>query len=1399
LGGVWQRVFFYDSGRGAAAKRDWQMENKKKVGPPPKVVIVKDDVANAVVGQQRTDDDERMSDDQLHGIAVGLLAAASSEAAAVRQARPFVAAAKGLSSSPAKEQGSSLLRVLPVVRVARKLYGDVKDDAADGEDCVAGKRQSLVQFVDRWIEIKRNTSREPDTAVHEKLWALCERFLPGGKEVAGEDMDVVNACGLPGQRTLRLLGPSLDSDGQRLHGGDETFASSSSSWLLSSSVRKHGRGSRPRPAERLDPAAYLAHLKGLAAGARVTVMFDTAAVHPASGVTLLQAPGSVEKKTAGAGFVVRLDEPVALLVKSGDVAVREVTVDDLQAPWESGVFVYGDAWPGFRFSKRTLLTDPRLRVLVPRSAPPGLWWPTPDQQAAASQLPTSMRPLRASDFDAFKRLVEAAVATVERQAPTATPPDDASARDDMMPWRRGAFARLGTFVDEVHAANKGVAEYLEAHLVSIQAMADAQAGGGVKQEGAEGGKEGGKAACPSFVERNEEMGVLTRAWMQLVNGSFRHATCDLGERLPDAASSVQGFLTAADVAHVRAKRGALGEALHYDHMRAVDAACLARMAADARVASSLVAAGAARGAVEFHAKGDGARQAAADRETRRVRLWTMYHRHTVDPMTVALPAGGYDGGQEDGDNEAFILSIADSPHYHKHVPAKQPPAEETTASAPHRLLAAFADVLGDNLDLSAGERRAVLDNFEFYMRDVQTALERNIMGVKRRRAELMKRVNLRGEAYDAFEQQLIERLRARSDSDRLQDGAVAMAALILLLHPDAAAASQASMAQAASEVLAAYGESYQPPDLRRQHDGKPGAADEAQDAKQTTKRRRVAAVGGAAAGVSLKLRQEQQWLVAAIGARREAIAQDKPHGAVIPAKTSSAAARKGTAADGDDAVPAPAAWPRFRPTMSSSPARPATSTRRSGKKNDARHATSKLLWALGSHIQGQSPLVLGFNRKPLRNVNACCIRPATDDAWSDLLGVSSGSSALRALHSAVVQAPLDEDAEVVMGVAHARRCRRADVAPDASATERAAAADIDVPSPSVVTMASTNPPGKSDVAAGDAALKALAAAATGLLPADPAVLAISGSGRPDTKTWADLQASYAAAFDALAADAGLDEGTKAELAARYVAIPDERAGDVLRELRSFVRADVAPTLRRVGGNDGMGGKGRAEDVPLRELVARITAHSPPLEAAEASGALTSTARLLTSVLRASSSAVHVAAGSERYWAALTGYVCVAAMRAVVAAAPPSSRLAPLMAAVAGLMVRRWGDKLRFNRSDAREEEERAIKQEREAVKRERRRLDDLMNDDEKELQRQLRAVGLGAAGDALRDAAGEDADRVPGVHNDDDDRQDDKDAPAAAAHEEDARDFYWSAGDDGDDGDYQSALVDGDGSNDAGI
>jgi hypothetical protein len=243
----------------------------------------------------------------------------------------------------------------------------------------------------------------------------------------------------------------------------------------------------------------------------------------------------------------------------------------------------------------------------------------------------------------------------------------------------------------------------------------------------------------------------------------------------------------------------------------------------------------------------------------------------------------------------------------------------------------------------------------------------------------------------------------------------------------------------------------------------------------------------------------------------------------------------------------------------------------------------------------------------------------------------------------------------------------------------------------------------------------------------------------------------------------------------------------LRGILGFMRADLAPALRQAGAIGAGFGRSKDDkkgDVALRELVFRISAHSPPLEASDAANALTGMAQHLTAALRA----IHGTPKTERRrWAMLAGHVGVGAMHAIATCVSPSSRLSPVVASIAGLVMRRWLEKLRFNRSDAREQEEQAVKEEREAVKRERRRLDELMTDDAKELQRELRAAGLGSAGDALRDMAEDDGRLHMSVAE-----KEPKEAVKKKAGEEDARDFYWS-GDDGDDVDYESALIEGDG------
>ena len=1349
--------------------------------------VVNDDVAEVIMVKganiDGTKSEDRMSHEQLHGIAVGLLASGSiSEAAAMRQARPFVFAAMAMwnGSGSMWDNTHAPLHVAPVVHLRKKVYGEVKSPAIESAErndvgCSEGKRESLTALIDRWIAIKRNSGREPDASVHEKLWALSERFLPGGESaiIVGEDMNAVDACG--GQNTLRLLGPSLDVDGRRMHGGDEVV--SAPSWMVSAPCYERLRA---RAVKRFDPSAYLKHLTELLSATtqqKVTVMFDTPAAHPVTATLMWEATGTLlspsNNKNNNKGFVVRLDEEVALLAKSGLLAVRDIAVADASAPWNSGVFVYGQSWPGFRFSKHSLLADKSLRVMLPRSASPELWWPTPDLVTVFNSLPTSMTgSLKAAEFDTFKRLVESSVAIAEKLATSGEEDADSGAADSpvihaMGEWRHGAFSKQYTFLQNVRTFNRDVAQYIGARLATLRKLANSKqaGGGGVVHDDNDG-------SCVPFAVRNKEDGRLELTWRQLVNGSFRHATFDVGGAA--VASSVQGYLTASDVAHTRSGLTSFGESMRYDHLRVFDAPCITRMAASLRAASSLNAESAARAAVKFYNLGDDGRQAIAEVNLNRIRIWATHRRlslRTTSKTTLIATTTTTPIGYDDADE--FILSIADVAHY-KRFTVPEPASLSTSAStAPKHLLAAFVDVLGDDVDLSAGERRAVLDNYEFYMQNVQATLERNILDVKRRRSELMNRANLRGDAYDAFERQLIERLRARSETERILDGVVVMAALLLLLPGPTQAAPhvmlQTKVIDAATEVLSAHGESYRPPELRRSNGIKNNNQNDSKirgGSKTTTKKPET---------------QAHQWLTEAILSRRQAIALEKPLGAVIPSRANSILATDDGAADTDESSGKGhhhLAWPRFRPVMGRVDQHRVSSTvnRRASSRLAARHATTKLISALGDHVQAQNALMLGFNLKPLRNVNACCIRPVDTDGWSDLLAAAGGK--IKAMHLGVMKAPLDEDRDVVLGLAHATHCI-SDNPPVVVVSESTAAATttIAVADPMTVeTMATGVDKAAVKRISGEEGLVNLArAVVSGLLAADPVMPSVAKSAR-----WDDLEAPYASAFRTLAGDVGLDDTATNELVARYVQ-GGQPAGDVLRDLRSFMRADLAPAIRRAAGIDTNGG-GMGGDVQLRELVYRISSHLPAMEAADAITAITSVARHFAPILQASS--VPASSGTERSWVLLTGHACVGALRALTGAAPTGSRLAPVLASIAGLVLRRWANKLHFNRSDTRDEDERAIKDEREAVKRERRRLDELMSDEAKELQRELKAVGLVAAGDALRHSL--DDDGVGGVVSNNEDK------PPVPAGEEDARDYYWSAGDDGDDGDHADALVDGD-------
>ena len=1345
------------AGKPLAAKiKDGKPRAAKIKDGKPRIEIVEEDTADIMLIHRNGDAGrEWMSDDQLHGIAVGLVPSAPTDAAALRLARPFVFAARAMREQ--KHQGDARLHVLPVVQLTRKIYGDLRDDATNPDCAASVRRESLLGFINRWIDIKRNVSRDTDTSVHEKVWAWCERFsrgVAGGKSTtAGEDTDAVDACGLPASvRRLRLLGPSTDSDGRQMHGGDEMHGVPS--WLLSSTSAQHTFGMRFR-VERFDPVAYIEHVKSLLAksGTRVSVVFDTAATDISTSQPVTMRVGTV---TDG-GSKVRLDDDVMLLAKTGSVAVRVVEIADVEAPWDSGVFLYGDSWPGFRFSKRALLSDPTLRVLMPRDAPPGIWWPTSDQVVAAKpRLPTSMPLMVAQpEFDSMKRLVEAGVAA-------AIIVDDAAAEEvgspspnliEIMPdWRRTAFLRLDGLVHAVDQCNKEVAKYIALHMASVSKLAGSiQSGGAVVKEIDDEDDD-----CQLFVAKNAQKGIQTMSWRQLLNNSFRHATAaSFAGQMPTKSSSAQGYLTTADLSHVRKGSDVLGDALSYDHIKAVDAACLARIANNNKEATNKVAAVVSRSALEFLAKGDAGRLADVEREVRRIQIWTKHRpppagvfvlHHAITPSSTPFDDGS--------DDQELILSIADVPHYRRTYVV---PDEPLTATTPQRLIAAFLDVLGDIDALSAGERRAMLDNYEFYMRDIDATLERQILDVKRRRGELMQRVNLRGEAYELFEHQLIERLRARSESNRIQDGVVIMAALFLLLER----VTDELILAAASEVLTVYGETYEPPEMRNKPEPK------RDDNNMSRKRER----GRSGKGLQAT-KDGNRVLLDAIAARKNQIARDKPLGVHTDNPKSKSASTSSTSSTEPDQPTSH--WPRFRPVMGSITAAPvstASSSRR--RKNDPSVLTTKLLDALYAHIQAQSSLVLGFNRKALRSINACCIRAVAEDGWSDLLQVGP----IKALRSAVLNAPPDTDIDVVAGLAPAVRCTF--YGTQSSHVSMPGSNLIQALSPNVVTPVVTSMP----LQANDTnALKALAEAALGLMADDPAIVAIVNENK-----WDGLEARFAVAFDTLASEVGLDEAGTRDLRDHFVSIPTDGTHEeaALRGVLAFMRADLAPALRQagaIGAGFGVGSKDdKKGDVALRELVFRISAHSPPLEASEAANALTGMAQHLTAALRA----VHGTPKTEqRRWAMLAGHVGVGAMHAIATCVSPSSRLSPVVASIAGLVMRRWLEKLRFNRSDAREQDEQAVKEEREAVKRERRRLDELLTDDAKELQRELRAAGLGAAGDALRDMAEDDG----RLHM----AAEEPEAANKKAGEEDARDFYWS-GDDGDDVDYDSAVIDGDG------
>jgi hypothetical protein len=126
-----------------------------------------------------------------------------------------------------------------------------------------------------------------------------------------------------------------------------------------------------------------------------------------------------------------------------------------------------------------------------------------------------------------------------------------------------------------------------------------------------------------------------------------------------------------------------------------------------------------------------------------------------------------------------------------------------------------------------------------------------------------------------------------------------------------------------------------------------------------------------------------------------------------------------------------------------------------------------------------------------------------------------------------------------------------------------------------------------------------------------------------------------------------------------------------------------------------------------------------------------------------------------------------------------SKLSPVLMSIAALLLRRWGQKLNFNRGDRRAEDDQAMKEEREKIKRGKLHDMEALGDEYKELLREYRKVMevpfgavIGKGGVAVV-AEGDDGSPRPQA----------VEPPRA----QDAREMYWSDGE-GDDIDVDNTA-----------
>lgn len=634
---------------------------------------------------------------------------------------------------------------------------------------------------------------------------------------------------------------------------------------------------------------------------------------------------------------------------------------------------------------------------------------------------------------------------------------------------------------------------------------------------------------------------------------------------------------------------------------------------------------------------------------------------------------------------------------------------------PRDLLAELASSLGLSPPLGVTEERAVLDGFEYHMPSGEgesaRQLRRRIAEIRRRRAELMAKVDRSGKQYDAVERKLMDRLRTEAAPKMVAEAICGLCAVlsevVLVEDPERVASAPSG---ALSACLAAM--------ARRRAKAKAKAKAAEVDLLDLL----ACAAAGLLSGRLPPPTPTEVDLRAQIEAAIDEVRADLPEkklrvAAAIPRNPS------GVPAD-------------FRPARS----QPAPGSR-SAPSGRLMSASSRLISELWTHVRsvGSSKLRVKDDVFAVRSSDACCSFVVAD-AFNDddasknnnnnnkrnkqkqdversrWQALGEDSAAIRSAFEAIDRTRGSEDASerdvVLAGTPVALSLTVERDGPSASASASVVivhenAVPVDPPAVAAPTI--------------DAAAEDLDAAFRELRASVPRLGA----------SLADLAAESGRRFEALRK---LDDGVSASNDLRDLLIGED-GEDGPRIAHGFVRAELASSLTRLGSSARMTAA-LAADRELAQISAAVASRGP-----SSSTAWREKCQELATACAAASRAPEALAPHVAIWACLELASC-------------DDDAGPRAAIV---LLSRLGDRAAFNRRDREEEEDVELQQKMEDARaRVKSSLDDL-SDEQREILRERRKIGLvddvraavgegegraATAEDAAEDAAEANGDRV---------------------------------------------------------